>query len=435
MAHFALPYLASYLLQVLYGLVDLFLVGRFAGVADTTAVAIGSQLTHIFTVLTTALAMGSTVLTGRATGGGDKEKVKKVIIGSIYLFSLFTIIATALLLILARPIASLMLTPPEAMEKTVSYTSICFAFSAAIVSYNLIASILRGMGDSKSPLLFVVVSSIANIVFDCILIGFLHLGATGAAIGTAAAQTLSVIVALAFVRRRRTLPRLSKADLIPERKILISLLSIGIPVALQDCFIQASFLAITAIANARGLQDAAAVGIVEKVISVMFIIPSSMLSTVSVMSSQCIGAGNTLRARSTLHLGVLISITIGSFISIVTVLFARQIVSLFTTDYLVAIRGGEYLTSYVFDCILAGVHFCFSGYFCALSLSILSFAHNAASVILVRIPLAYFLSHSFPETLFPMGLAPPLGSALSVLICITAYILITRKKDTFPFKR
>lgn len=447
-ARFALPYLSSYLLQTLYGLVDLFLVGRFAGIADTTAVAIGSQLTHIFTVLTTALAMGTTVLIGRATGSGDKSHVRRIIINSAFLFAIFTVIATVSLLALSRPLISLMSTPEEARQKTHIYIVICFAFSCAIVAYNVIASILRGMGDSKSPLLFVAIASVANIILDVILIRVAQAGAAGAALGTVISQMLSVFAAILFIRRRTphaprnvSIHRPYKASpsnlvhpsprptlpLRPEWSVIRSLLVIGVPTATQDCFIQASFLAITAIANARGLTDAAAVGIVEKVISIMFLIPSSMLSTVSVMASQCIGARNISRARATLRTSIIICVVLGFSISAITMPLSLRIVHLFTSDDIVAIHGAQYLRSYVWDCVLAGVHFCFSGYFCAAGLSFLSFAHNAASVILVRVPLSYILSKRFPNTLLPMGMSPPLGSALSVVICAFAYLIITRK--------
>lgn len=429
---FAIPYLASYLLQTLYGLADLFLVGRLAGVADTTAVAIGSQVMHIITVLCVSLAMGSTVLVGRAVGKKDNRAAAKAIGNTASLFAIVSVIATVVLTFLAPLVVRAMSTPLEAAGATHSYITICFLALPAIAAYNVTASVLRGTGDSKSPLLFVAASCVLNIALDCFFIGALHLGSRGAALGTVLSQLFSVIFAFAYIRRRfvgeqAEIP-LCKGDFLADTAVMKELVFIGMPVALQDGFIQLSFIVITVIANARGIIDAAAVGIVEKVIGIMFLVPSSMLSTVSVMTAQCAGAGDAKRAQKSLRVCLAISLAAGVFFCAVTVPFSSSIVSLFTRESIVALRGGEYLKSYVFDCILAGLHFCFSGYFCAMGLSYLSFLHNAISAFCVRIPLAYLLSSRFPDTLFPMGCAPPAGSALSLVICVAVYAAIGNRE-------
>lgn len=429
-ARFALPFLAAYLLQTLYGLGDLFLVGKFAAVKDTTAVAIGSQLMHVVTVLCVALATGTTVLVGRATGRGDKRAVCSVIGNTAVLFAAAGIIATAVLSALAPQLVSAMSTPAEAVRAAQDYISICALGIPAIAIYNAAASALRGMGDSKTPLIFVAIACTVNIALDCILVGFCRMQAKGAAVATVASQSLSVIALTVYVRRSKagststvSFPPLHRADFVPRLAVLRSLLVLGIPVMLQDGFIQLSFIIITIIANARGITDSAAVGIVEKVISIMFLVPSSMLSTVSVLASQCLGAGDEERARLSLAVCIKISVAWGLALCAVTMPFAPFIVGAFTRDSAVAASGGAYLRSYVWDCVLAGVHFCFSGYFCALGKPYLSFVHNVISAFLVRIPLAYLLSSHFSASLLPMGFAPPAGSLVSVLLCSVMYCL------------
>lgn len=178
---------------------------------------------------------------------------------------------------------------------------------------------------------------------------------------------------------------------------------------------------ITVIANRRGLDTAAAVGIVEKIISFLFLVPSSMLSTVSALCAQNIGARKHERASRTLRYGILIAAGFGVIVAVVIQFVAGPVVSLFTSDATVVVLGSQYIRGYIFDCIFAGVHFCFSGYFCAYGRSGFSFLHNIMSILLVRIPGVYLTSLWFPDTLFPMGIATACGSLLSVIICFILF--------------
>ena len=344
---FSLPYLLSYFLQTLYGMADLFIIGQAVGARDRRGAAgyIGNTTT---------------------------------------LFLALSVVLTGLLLALARPIAAVMSTPAEAVPGTVAYLRICFLGVPLITAYNIIASIFRGLGDSKRPMYFIAVACAANIALDYLFMGALHMGPAGAALGTTLAQAVSVVVSLVVIRRERDGIALTRSDLRPRRAVMGRILRIGVPVALQDGLIQIAFLFITVIANRRGLTDAAAVGIVEKIISFLFLVPSSMLSTVSALGAQCIAA------------------------------------------------GGQYLRGYILDCCFAGLHFCFSGYFCAIGRSELSFLHNITAVVLVRVPGAYLMSKWFPTTLLPMGLATAAGSLLSVIICVIAFLVLRRRGRLVP---
>ncbi len=424
---FSLPYFLSYFLQTLYGLADLFIIGQYEGVASTTAVSIGSQVMHMLTVMIVGLAMGTTVSIGRAVGAGDKKRVSACVGNTVTLFMLVSLAMTAVLILLVRPIVSVMSTPEEAVEGTVSYLVICFAGIPLITAYNIISSIFRGMGDSKSPMYFIAVACAANIALDYLFMGAMSLGPAGAALGTTLAQAVSVLTALIAIRRHSSIS-LSKSDLRPQSGVMSQILSIGVPVALQDGLIQIAFILITVIANRRGLTDAAAVGIVEKFISFVFLVPSSMLSTVSALGAQNLGAGKPERARQTLWYSIAIAAGFGVLVSVLIQFIAEPVVGLFTHDEAVITAGGPYLRGYIFDCLFAGVHFCFSGYFCACGRSMISFIHNISGVTLVRVPGAYFMSKMFPATLLPMGLATAAGSVLQVLICIAAYRIIRRRE-------
>lgn len=425
--YFSLPYLLSYFLQTLYGMADLYIIGQFNGVECITAVSVGGQVMHMLTVMIVGLAMGSTVSIGKAVGAKHPERASEAVGNTVTLFMGVSVVCMAVLLVLVKPIVSLISTPEEAVSGTVTYLTICFVGIPFITAYNIISSIFRGLGDSKSPMYFIAVSCGANIALDYLFIGVFGMGTAGAALGTTLSQTISVILALPMILRQKTGMKLKKDHFKPQKETMGQILKIGIPVALQDGFIQIAFIVITVIANRRGLNDAAAVGIVEKIIGVVFLVPSTMLSTVSALSAQNIGAGKHDRAAKTLRYAVYITVGYGLAVSLVTQVIAAPVVGMFTEDAAVILLGKQYLIGYIWDCMFAGVHFSFSGYFCAYGMSGISFLHNFLSIVCVRIPGAFLASKYFPDTLFPMGLAAPGGSLLSVLVCAAAYIWMRRR--------
>ena len=430
---FSLPYLLSYFLQTLYGLADLFIIGQFDTVASTTAVSIGSQVMHMLTVMIVGLAMGTTVSIGQAVGGRDRRRAAQDVGNTVTLFLTLSILLMAVLVALVDPIVAVMSTPAEAVSGTAAYLTICFIGIPFITAYNIISSIFRGMGDSKSPMYFIAVACAANIALDYLFMGALGMGPAGAALGTTLSQAVSVAVSLVVILKRRSIP-LEKKDFRPIRPVMGKILSIGVPIAMQDGLIQIAFIIITIIANRRGLNDAAAVGIVEKIISFLFLVPSSMLSTVSALGAQNIGAKKPERALQTLRYAILIAAGFGLMISVSIQFIAEPIVSLFTdqnaADGAVVIHlGGQYLRGYIWDSLFAGIHFSFSGYFCACGKSGLSFLHNILAIALVRVPGAYLTSQLFLSTLFPMGLATAAGSLLSVVICVIVFMIIRRRGE------
>ena len=237
-----------------------------------------------------------------------------------------------------------------------------------------------------------------NIILDYIFIGIFHLGASGAALGTTLAQTISVVIALLAILKKNTGISVHKEDLKPQARTLKNILQIGIPISLQDGFIQISFIIITIIANQRGLNDAAAVGIVEKIISFVFLVPSSMLSCVSAISAQNIGAGKDDRAYKTLQYATMIAVSFGLVVAVCMQFISNPVVGIFTNDVFV----------------ISGI----------------SFLYNVLSIVLIRIPGAFLASKYFANTLYPMGFAAPCGSLLSVIICISAlYYFKNIKKE------
>ena len=253
---FSLPYLLSYFLQTLYGVADLFIIGQYAGVEATTAVSVGSQVMHILTVMIVGLAMGTTVSIAQSVGAKDHARTAAATGSTVTLFLSLSLLLTGLLLLLRGSIVSAMSTPEEAVSGALHYLTICFLGIPFITAYNILSSIFRGMGDSKSPMYFILIACLANIALYYLFMGALHMGPAGAALGTTLSQAISVAVSLIVIIKRRLL-HIGAGDFRPQREVLGQILRIGVPIAVQDGFIQISFIVITVIANRRGLTDAA----------------------------------------------------------------------------------------------------------------------------------------------------------------------------------
>lgn len=415
---FSIPYLLTYFLQMFYGMADLFIVGQYNGVDEITAVAVGSQIMHMVTVMLVGLAMGTTVCIARAVGAADKKRIAKAVGGTAALFFAVSILATVLTLIFLDSIVSVMATPADAVPGTTSYLRICFLGIPFITAYNVISAMFRGLGDTKSPLLFVAAACVLNISLDYAFIGGMGLGAEGAAYATILAQAASVLISIVYIRLSDTGISLNTAYLRPDSSVLRELLRVGAPICVQDAFIQITFLILTIIANSRGLEQAAAVGIVEKLLGFFFLVPSSMLSAVSALAAQNLGAGKPERALGTLRYALSITVIYGLALGILMQFFDAAVLAQFTTDAAVIAMGCQYMGAYIWDVAIAGVHFCYSGYFCAYGISIAAFIHNAVSSVAIRVPGAYLAAIMWPDTLMPMGAAAPLGSILSIIICL-----------------
>lgn len=421
MMQFSVPFLISCFLQSFYGVADLYITGKYYGAEAVSAVAIGSQVMHMLTVAVSGLAVGVTVCIGREIGAGAIKKAGRYIGNATWIFSAIAVLGMLILIPGTGLVLKLLSTPKESFSQARSYLAICFAGIPFIILYNTLSAIYRGMGDTVTPMGFVGIAGILNIFLDFFLIGYLELGASGAAIATVLSQMLAVGLNLMHLKQKSGI-HLDRNCFIPEWNDIQEILHIGIPVLFQDGMIQISFLVITAIANSRGLYTSAAVGVVEKIISFLFLVHSAMLSTVSALAAQSIGAGQHQRARDILRNGIIICVSFGIVTCLLGQIFAPEIIRLFSREEpMVALLGTQYFRAYLFDCIFAGIHFCFSGYFCAYSKSGYSFLHNILSIFLIRIPGTYIATKVFPANLFPMGLASGLGSLFSSIICLIIY--------------
>lgn len=427
---FSGPYLIVCFLQQLYGMADLFVAGQYYQADIVTAVSVGSQFMHMVTAVIIGLTMGSTVMISRSVGEQNRKKTSLALGNTVTLFLGLSIVLTIVMLLLKDSILVWMSVPPEALQECGMYLTICFLGIPVITSYNIITCMYRGIGDSVTPAWFVFAACLINIALDFFFMGVLNWHAQGAAAATVIAQFGSVVFALIWLKLHPLDFEVSRETLKPNKKMCSSLIGIGLPIACQDGFIQIAFLIITAIGNSRGLTDAAAIGITEKLVSFFFLVPSALSQSLSALAGQNVGAARYDRAYEALKDSVSICLGYSFFFIAVSLLFGKWMVSLFIDDSAVVQQGAVYLSSYCFDMLGVSFHFNMSSYFCAFKKSMISFVQNFLSVILFRIPLAWLASVLFPATLLYMGMAAPAGSAFQAIFCVLYFVL--HKKTFLP---
>ena len=431
---FAVPFLCASFMQAFYSAVDMWTVGHFSASSDLAAVNVGSQVLTIVTCIIIGLSMGATVRIGFAVGAKDDELAGKAVGSTVRIFIVLAAIFTPVMIIFAGPIASLIQTPQEALESAKIYIRICGIGIPFIVSYNVISAVLRGDGNSKMPMAFVAVACVFNIAGDLILTGALGMGVKGVAISTISAQLIASAAGLIYLKKKGLSFPVTRRIFKNIGSQTKDVLRIGIPIAAQDTLTNISFVAITVIANLRGITDADAVGIVEKLIYLMFLFPSAMMSALSAFVSQNIGADRPERARQALKYGTIIAAAFGILLCAISQPFNEQLAGIFTNDPAVIISAGQYLRTYSIDCFAAAFVFCINGYLCGIERTWIVFFHSTFTALAIRVPLAYVLSVSSPDSMLPMGLAPPVGSAVSVVICVIYIALVKKKKGSLIAK-
>ena len=422
---FMLPILGALVLQAAYGAVDLLVVGRFGSTAGLSAVSTGSQLLNLVTFVVTQFAMGVTVLIARYIGEKKPQQIGAVLGGAAVVFAMMAAVLFVLLVFCARPISSLMQAPAEALALTTSYVRICGAGIFFIVAYNLMSAIFRGLGDSKSPLLFVLVACIVNIVGDLLLVAGLHMDAAGAAIATVAAQAVSVVLAVVMLLKKQLPFKIKKSDLRlnPQcRKFL----EIGLPLALQEFLTQLSFLALCAFVNRLGLAASSGYGVASKIVNFAMLIPSSLMQSMASFVAQNIGAGNPKRAKQAMKTGIGIGLVFGCAVFALIMLKGDMLAGVFSTDAEVVQKGFEYLKGFAPETIVTAILFSMVGYFNGNNKTVWVMVQGLIQPLLVRLPMAYVMSIQPNASLTMIGLAAPTSTLVGVVLNIGFYLYLAR---------
>ena len=425
---FMMPVLGALILQAAYGAVDLLVVGRYGSTSGLSGVSTGSQVLNLVTFVVTQLAMGITVLIGRYLGEKRPEQIGSVIGGSAVVFAGISIVLFILMVGFAHPISVLMQAPEEAVTLTSSYVRICGSGIFFIVAYNVLSAIFRGMGDSKSPLLFVLVACIINIIGDLALVAGLHMDAAGAAIATVAAQGCSVVFAIVILLKKNLPFLITKKDF--RWNVQCNrFLKIGLPLALQELLTQISFLALCAFVNRLGLEASSGYGVACKIVNFAMLVPSALMQSMASFVSQNVGAGKTKRAKHTLYTGIGVGLAVGCVVFILVMFKGDLLAGFFTTDVAVVQRAFEYLKGFAAETLMTAILFSLIGYFNGNNKTVWVMTQGLIQTLLVRLPFAYVMSIQPNASLTMIGLAAPVSTTVGVIMSAVYYICINRKKE------
>lgn len=425
---FMMPILGALILQAAYGAVDLLVVGRFGSTSGLSAVSTGSQVLNLVTFVVIQFAMGITVLIARYLGEKRPERIGAVIGGGAVVFTMMSVALFIAMVGFARPISVLMQAPAEAVDLTASYVRICGAGIFFIVAYNLLSAIFRGLGDSKSPLLFVLVACIVNIIGDLVLVAGLRMDAAGAAIATVTAQALSVVFAVMLLLKKDLPFAITKKDfrLNPQcRKFL----KIGLPLALQEFLTQISFLALCAFVNRLGLEASSGYGVACKIVNFAMLVPSSLMQSMASFVSQNIGAGKKKRAKQSMFTGIGVGLAVGCVVFVLVLFKGDVLCSAFSTDAAVIQNGFAYLKGFAPETLVTAILFSMVGYFNGNNKTVWVMTQGLIQTLLVRLPLAYFMSIQPNASLTKIGLAAPVATTVGIVLNVGFFIYLNRAEQ------
>lgn len=426
LALFMLPILGALVLQAAYGAVDLLVVGRFGSTSGLSAVSTGSQVLNLVTFVVTQFAMGITVLIARYLGEKKPEQIGSVIGGAAVVFTVISAVLFIIMVAFARPISVLMQAPQEALDLTTSYVRICGSGILFIVAYNLLAAIFRGLGDSKSPLLFVLVACIVNIFGDLLLVAGLHMDAAGAALATVFAQAISVVCAIVILIKKKLPFSINKGDFRFNHQCK-KFLGIGLPLALQEFLTQVSFLALCAFVNRLGLEASSGYGVACKIVNFAMLVPSALMQSMASFVSQNVGAGNQKRAKKSMFTGIGVGLVFGCLVFALIMLKGDVLAGLFSTDAAVVQKGFDYLKGFAPETIVTAIMFSMVGYFNGNNQTLWVMFQGLFQTLLVRLPMSYYMSIQPNASLTKIGLAAPTSTAVGIILNTLFFIYFNKK--------
>lgn len=424
---FMMPVLGALILQAAYGAVDLLVVGRFGSTSGLSAVSTGSQVLNLVTFVVIQFAMGITVLIARYIGEKTTRQIGAVIGGATVVFTIISVVLFIIMVFLPHPIAVIMQAPKEAVDMTADYVRICGGGIFFIVAYNLLSAIFRGLGDSKSPLLFVFVACIVNVIGDLVLVAGLNMDAVGAAIATVMAQALSVVFAIILLIKKELPFTITKQDFrlnIQCKRFL----KIGLPLALQEFLTQISFLALCAFVNRLGLKASSGYGVACKIVNFAMLVPSALMQSMAAFVSQNVGAGKTKRAKKSMYTGIGVGLLVGCVVFIFIMFKGDLLTGCFSSDAEVIQNGYDYLKGFALETLVTAVLFSMVGYFNGNNKTVWVMAQGLIQTLLVRLPFAYFMSIEENASLTKIGFAAPVSTIVGIILNVGFYIYLNHKE-------
>lgn len=425
---FSVPFFLANLLQAFYGAVDLMVIGKFCSADSVAAVSTGTQVTQIIISLITGLTLAGTILVGKYKGMGRIGDVEKTISTTLSFFGVFSLVLTGMMLAGTDLILGLLQVPDASFGEAKRYVLICCFGIFFSCEYNALSAVLRGYGDSVSPLLFVAVACVCNIAGDFYTVGILGMGAAGTAAATVTSQAVSMFAAVFWLNRKKSAFRFSVSCLRIDRKILKELILLGIPVSFQECMVRFSFLYLTAIINGFGVYAASAVGIAGKYDTFAMLPAVSVGSALAALTAQNLGAGRKDRAERFTKTGIVCALFCSSLFFLWAQISPQSMMGLFTGDSRVVDVGAPFFRACSFDYLAVSVLFGMNGYLNGSEKTIFTMMNCCSGALLIRVPLLIFLTHAGADSLLYYGAVSPVSSAVMIGV-IFLYLSVQKKRE------
>lgn len=432
---FAVPFIISNFIQSLYSVADMVIVGNFAGSESMNGVTQGSQITTLVTNAVIGLSVGGVVLIGQYLGAGRRKDLKDTISTLLTSLIALSVILTVAMLIFRTPVMKLINVPSGVIfDEALNYFTITSVGTFFIFGYNALSAIMRGMGDSKTPLIFVGVACIANVGFDLLMVGPMGMKASGAALATVISQALSMILCILYLKKNKFIFDFKLSSFGFNRHKMGLLLKIGFPTMINNISVGLSFVFILSIVNTVSAIAGSAVGAVGRINSFAILPVAAVSSAISAMAAQNIGAGKNDRAVKTMTAGMIISFSISSVIFIITQMFPEFLLGLFLEhsdpQYIQYIKDGTaYIQTFSFDYLLVPVQFCLNGLYIGAGKTNFSLINGILSSLLIRIPASYIFGITMGIGITGIGIGAPAATVFAGTIGIIYYFSGRWKKS------
>ncbi|RDY26513.1 MATE family efflux transporter [Romboutsia weinsteinii] len=417
---FAMPMLIGSLFQQLYNTADSIIVGRFIGKEAMAAVSGANPIMLLLVSLLMGVGLGFSILISQFYGAGDLKKVKSTIDTTYIFVFISSIIITFIGVFFSGPILRLINTPSDIFTQAKTYLIVIFVGTLFSVGYNSVTAILRGLGDSTTPLYFLILSTILNIILDVVFIINLKMGVEGVALATIIAQGVAFICSIVYLNKKHDILKISIKNLKYDKEIFSLGMKLGIPSGIQQMLFSVGNIALQSLVNSYGTSAMAAFGASSKIETFISLPIINLGAAVSTFVAQNMGAGETKRVKKGVSASIKIAIIISIFVTIIFLLFSRDLVSLFNTDTEVVNIGSSYLLIvgpfFVFVCAT----FMLSSAIKGAGDSMFAMISSVISLWLARIPFAYLLSSFFGIN--GIWMAIPVGWIVGSLVTTIYYI-------------
>ncbi len=415
---FSAPIILSSLIQAIYGLVDMVTVGHFVGASGMSAVSMGAQITTVVLVIVNGLSNGGSVISAQMTGQGKKEQLPSLFGTMLTFFAILAVAVTAVVLLLTRPLLRVINTPSVAFEQAVQYLLICVAGTIFVYAYNSMAAVLRGMGDSKTPMVIVITTVILNAILDVLLIGVIPLGVVGAALATIICQFVSMVMIWVYIKRKTGLFDFKLRSFRIHKEYLALIIRIGLPQAIQFLFASSSFVFLSSLVNVYGVEASAAAGAAAKIQSLANLPAQGMMVGLMTVTAQNLAVNEPKRALKGMWIGMAFAASISLVIFGFCMIFPTVAFRIFTPEIAVASVGVSYLRCMAFSFVLESIMFCIFGVISGAGYTPITMCCGILSAFAVRYGCAWLLSNTFTLGFIGIGLAYNAGPIVSSTICI-----------------